>query len=166
MRIADIIQDSIVDGPGMRLVVFAQGCYKNCPDCHNPNTHDPDGGREISIDELVNMMAKNPLTDGLTLSGGEPFLQADECAELAKRTHALGLNVWCYSGNTYEEILEEAKTNKNYAKLIDEIDVLIDGIFILEQRSLNLKWRGSKNQRVIDIKKSKEAGEIILCENR
>lgn len=165
MRIADIVQDSIVDGSGMRLVVFTQGCFKNCPGCHNPSTHDPEGGKEMQTEDIIKMIEKNPLTDGITLSGGEPFLQAEECALLAKKTHELGLNVWCYSGNTYEELLEEAKTNAGCNELLGQIDVLIDGMFILEQRSLNLKWRGSKNQRVIDVKKSREAGEVILCDN-
>ena len=164
MRIADIVQDSIVDGVGLRLVVFAQGCLKKCPDCHNPNTHDPMGGREVPVDEIVDMMKRNPLTDGLTLSGGEPFLQAEECALLASKTHELGLNVWCYSGSTYEELLEEAEKDDYYAKLLEEIDVLVDGMFVSAQKSLKLKWRGSVNQRLIDVKKSRKAGKVILLE--
>lgn len=164
MRIADIVQDSIVDGTGMRLVVFTQGCLKNCPGCHNPGTHDPEGGREMSVEEIAELMRKNPLTDGLTITGGEPFLQAEECAVLARMTHEMGLNVWCYSGNTYEQLLEAAKNDRGYDSLLREIDVLVDGRFIQELRSLSLKWRGSTNQRVIDVKKSIEAGVVALCE--
>jgi anaerobic ribonucleoside-triphosphate reductase activating protein len=166
MRIADIVQDSIVDGPGMRLVVFTQGCNKRCPNCHNPGTHDPEGGREMPVEEIAELMRKNPLTDGLTLSGGEPFLQAGECARLARMTHEMGLNVWCYSGNTYEELLEASKTDSDYDALLRETDVLVDGRFVQELRSLSLKWRGSTNQRVIDVKKSMETGTLVLYEQQ
>lgn len=165
MRIADIVQDSIVDGVGLRLVVFTQGCMRNCPDCHNPKTHDPMGGREVSVDEIVGMMERNPLTDGLTLSGGEPFLQAEECALLASKTHELGLNVWCYSGYIYEELLEEAEKDDDYARLLGQIDVLVDGMFVNNQKTLNLKWRGSSNQRLIDVKKSQKAGKVVLIDS-
>lgn len=164
MKIADIVQDSIVDGPGLRFVVFTQGCLKKCPGCHNPATHDPQGGRETTVEDIIKLVKRNPLTDGLTLSGGEPFLQAAECARLARMIHEMGLNVWCYSGNTYEELLEAAGADKGCAELLDEIDVLVDGMFIQEQKSLRLKWRGSLNQRVIDVKKSREEGAVALYE--
>ncbi len=166
LRIADTIQDSIVDGPGFRFVVFTQGCLRHCPECHNPHTWDPAGGKEVTVDSLYKTLSANPLTDGLTLSGGEPYLQAAACAELAQRAKAGGFNVWCYSGYTFEEILNISKTDDSFKALIEATDVLIDGMFLIEEKSLTLKWRGSNNQRVIDVKKSLESGEIVLHANR
>ncbi len=166
LRIADTIQDSIVDGPGFRFVVFTQGCLRHCPECHNPHTWDPAGGKEVTVDSLYKTLSSNPLTDGLTLSGGEPYLQAAACAELAHRAKAGGFNVWCYSGYTFEEILETSKTDPGFKALIEATDVLIDGMFLIEEKSLTLKWRGSQNQRVIDVRKSLESGEVVLHANR
>lgn len=166
LRISDTIQDSIVDGPGFRFVVFTQGCLRHCPDCHNPQTWDPAGGKEVTVDSLYKTLSANPLTDGLTLSGGEPYLQAAACAELAERAKSGGFNVWCYSGYTYEEILAIGETDPGFKALLSSTDVLIDGMFIKEEKSLTLKWRGSTNQRVIDVKKSLSSGQIVLHENR
>ncbi len=166
LRIADIIQDSIVDGPGMRLTVFTQGCPHHCPGCHNPQTWAPEGGKEVSVDEIIKKLTSNPLTDGVTLSGGEPYFQAAACAEIAERAHAEGYNVWCYSGYTFEEITEKSKTDEAFNKLLSQTDVLVDGPFIAEEKSLTLKWRGSRNQRVIDVPKSLEAGSVVLHDNR
>lgn len=166
IRIADTIQDSIVDGPGFRFVVFTQGCLRHCPECHNPHTWDPAGGKEVTVDSLYKTLSANPLTDGLTLSGGEPYLQAAACAELAQKAKAGGFNVWCYSGYTFEEILETSKTDPGFKALIEASDVLIDGMFLIEEKSLTLKWRGSQNQRVIDVRKSLESGEVVLHANR
>lgn len=161
MRIANFVQDSIVDGPGLRFTLFTQGCPHRCPGCHNPQTHDFDGGREMSVDALAERILANPLTDGVTLSGGEPFSQAEACAQLARRVREKGLNVWAYSGWTFEQLL--AGTPAQQA-LLALCDVLVDGPFLLEQRSLNLKWRGSTNQRVIDVPKSLAAGKAVLLD--
>lgn len=166
LRIADIIQDSIVDGPGMRLTVFTQGCPHHCNGCHNPQTWAPEGGKEIVVDEIIKKLTSNPLTDGVTLSGGEPYFQAAACAELAERAHAEGYNVWCYSGYTFEAISEKSQTCEAFRALLHNTDVLVDGPFILEEKSLTLKWRGSRNQRVIDVPKSLEAGFVVLHDNR
>jgi len=166
LRIADTIQDSIVDGPGFRFVVFTQGCLRHCPECHNPHTWDPAGGKEVSVDSLYKALSSNPLTDGLTLSGGEPYLQASACAELAQRARSGGFNVWCYSGYAFEDILEIGKTDPAFKALLEATDVLIDGMFLIEKKSLTLKWRGSQNQRVIDVKKSLDCGEVVLHANR
>jgi len=148
MRIHDTIHDSIVDGPGLRYVVFTQGCPHRCSGCHNPETHDPTGGRKVSVDELIADMRKNPLLDGLTLSGGEPFSQAEDCAKLAKAAHESGLNVWCYTGWTLEKLREMPEADI----LLREVDVLVDGAYVEAERSLILPWRGSANQRVIDLR--------------
>lgn len=157
MRIAGLVQDSIVDGPGFRFTVFVQGCGHHCPGCHNPQTHDPEGGNEMSTDEVLQELRSNPLTDGLTLSGGEPFDQAEDCLTLAKAAHEDGLNVWAYTGYLFETLLADPIRRP----FLEEVDVLIDGPFRLAERSLALSWRGSRNQRVIDVKKSLSAGEII-----
>ena len=110
MRIANLISDSIVDGPGLRLTVFTQGCPHRCPGCQNPETHDPSGGREVSVAELAAELDKNPLLQGLTLSGGDPFFQAEECAALAREAKARGLDVWTYTGYTYEALQRTGRT--------------------------------------------------------
>lgn len=161
MKIASYIQDSIVDGPGLRFTLFTQGCPHRCEGCHNPDTHDPEGGRELGVGEIIRTLLSNPLTDGLTLSGGEPFAQAADCAEIARAAISNGLNVWAYSGWTFEELLQDPAQRE----LLELCDVLVDGRFLLPQRSLTLSWRGSENQRVLDVKKSLAAGEPVLWEN-
>ncbi|MCL2409556.1 MAG: anaerobic ribonucleoside-triphosphate reductase activating protein [Oscillospiraceae bacterium] len=160
MRIANTIQDSIVDGPGLRFVVFTQGCEFCCEGCHNQETWDVDGGVDMPVGEIIAQMLGNPLTDGLTMSGGEPFLQAVDCAKIAKTARENGLNVWVYTGYTFEELMAEP----GFRELLCLTDVLIDGPFRLAERSLNIKWRGSQNQRVIDVKKSLAAGGAVLLE--
>ena len=149
IRIAGVQNDSIVDGDGIRFTVFVQGCLRGCKGCHNPQTHDLTGGYVVEVDELIEQMKNNPLLDGLTISGGEPFLQAEACAELARKAHEIGLNVWCYTGHTFEELV----ASEVYKRLLNQVDILVDGEFILEQRTLSLPWRGSKNQRLIDVRK-------------
>ena len=148
MRIHNTLHDSIVDGPGLRYVVFTQGCPHGCPGCHNPETHDPENGRDVPVEEIIKDMLKNPLTDGLTLTGGEPFLQPKDCAALARAARAAGLNVWCYSGWTLEELsaMPEAQV------LLRELDVLVDGPYLQAERSLTLPWRGSENQRILPLR--------------
>lgn len=160
MRIYGLVQDSIVDGPGFRFSCFVQGCPHNCPGCHNPDSHDPDGGREMTVEEVAAELLKNPLTDGLTLSGGEPFAQPEACLELAKIAHAHGLNVWSYSGWTFEYLRDQGTAAQQ--ALLRELDVLVDGPFVLEQRTLALPWRGSRNQRVINVPESLAAGETVV----
>ena len=159
MRIANFIHDSIVDGPGFRFTLFTQGCPHHCPGCHNPETHNFKGGREVPVKELITEMLKNPMTDGLTLSGGEPFAQAEDCAKLAAAAKAHGLNVWAYSGWTFETLRKNPVPGAR--ELLELCDVLVDGPFILAQRSLSRPWRGSANQRVIDVQKSLAAGQAV-----
>lgn len=149
IRIAGISNDSIVDGEGIRFTVFTQGCIRDCPGCHNPQTHSLTGGYEIEVDELIEKMKENDILTGLTISGGEPFLQVEACAELARKAHEIGLNVWCYTGYTYEYLRDDPFGH--FEKLLDQVDILVDGEFILEQRTFGLPWRGSKNQRVINL---------------
>ena len=168
MRIADYFQDSITDGPGWRFVLFTQGCNHHCEGCHNPGTLDPKGGREVLTEEIITAMLSNPLTDGLTLSGGEPLDQAAECAVIARAAKNAGLNVWCYTGYTFEQLLNpnvsvmSDEWQKGVAELLETIDVLVDGPFILKERSLALAWRGSGNQRILDMKKSLASRGSVL----
>ena len=163
LDLSGIVGDSIVDGPGIRTTIFSQGCPHHCPGCHNPQTHDPNGGSWADTEDIIAVMAENPLLDGITLSGGDPFMQPKECTELAKGAHRYGLNVWTYTGYTWEVLWQENDPAK--IALLKESDVLIDGPFIMAERSLELKFRGSKNQRIIDVKKSLQTGEIVLWED-
>jgi len=154
MRIAGLVQDSIVDGPGLRFAVFTQGCKLCCVGCHNPDTWDFSGGIEMPVDEIIVDMLSNPLTDGLTLSGGEPFEQAADCVSLAAAARKNDLNVWIFTGRTFEELHKEAGRKPKIHELLTLTDVLVDGRFIAAERTLAVKWCGSKNQRVIDVQKS------------
>jgi anaerobic ribonucleoside-triphosphate reductase activating protein len=145
IRIAGIVNDSIVDGSGIRLAIFTQGCPHNCEGCHNPETHDFNGGTLMDTAEIIRMMEDNPLLDGITLTGGEPFCQPEACTILAEAAHKLGLNVWAYSGWTYEQIEKDPEKRM----LLRHADVLIDGRYEEKLRTLALPWRGSTNQRLI-----------------
>lgn len=158
LRISGTVNDSIVDGPGLRYAVFTQGCPHDCPGCHNPQTHDFSGGKDIDTSEILAQIRKNPLLDGLTLTGGEPFCQCTACIALAQGAHAHGLNVWCYSGYTFEELING---KAEWRLLLQNIDVLVDGPFLLEKRSLDCRFRGSSNQRLIDVPKSLMANRAI-----
>lgn len=158
IRIAGLVNDSIVDGPGFRMAVFTQGCPHRCEGCHNPQTWDKDGGKVVEINEIVEQMRKNPLLSGLTLSGGEPFMQLRPCAALAGAAKKMGLNVWCYTGYTWEKLW-----GWPYARLLlSQIDVLVDGPFVLAEKSLELPWRGSRNQRLIDVQASLREERMVL----
>ena len=157
IRIAGFENDSIVDGPGFRLAVFTQGCPHHCPGCHNPETHDFAAGTVVDTEKIIAQMLDNPLLDGLTLSGGEPFCQPGPCTVLAKAAHEANLNVWAYSGFTFEQL----QTKPEVQELLREVDVLVDGRFELSLRTLDLRFRGSKNQRLIDVKKSLEEGKAV-----
>ena len=162
IRIAGVTNDSIVDGPGFRLAVFTQGCPHHCPGCHNPETHDPQGGHDADTAEIIGVMNRNPLLAGVTLTGGEPMMQPQACLELARAAHAAGKNVWCYTGFTFEALLREADPDR--MALLRETDVLVDGPFLLAQRSLDVRFRGSRNQRLIDVQKSLSLGKTVCCE--
>ncbi|MBQ3389922.1 MAG: anaerobic ribonucleoside-triphosphate reductase activating protein [Firmicutes bacterium] len=162
LKIAGIIRESIVDGPGIRFVVFAQGCSHRCPGCHNPQTHDPEGGNWIGTDRILQEIAKNPILKGVTFSGGEPFEQPEAMAELAKGVKEMGLDLISYSGYTFEELLEMAEEDENIRYIIEQCRMIIDGRFILDRKTLALPFRGSTNQRLVDVQASLEAGEVIV----
>ena len=162
IRLYGLVTDSIVDGPGFRTAIFVQGCPYHCEGCHNPDSQPFEGGTVWTLDDVEKKFANNPLLSGITLSGGEPAEQAEPCAELARRAHQKGLNVWTYTGTTLEKLNERAKDDPALRQLLDETDVLVDGPFILAQRSLELDFCGSKNQRLIDMNESRRQGKIVL----
>ncbi len=151
LQISGIEEDSIVDGPGLRLAIFTQGCYHHCPGCHNEQTHDPKGGYSISLEEIQEMFLKSPLYQGVTFSGGEPILQPEPLLEIARFVHQQNKNVWMYTGYTWEELQELQKRLPAIGELLSETDVLVDGLFLLEELDRTLLFRGSKNQRIIDV---------------
>lgn len=164
IRIAGIIKESIVDGPGIRLVVFAQGCNHKCPGCQNPHTHSFEGGTQTTIKEILESVKDNPMLDGVTLSGGEPFEQAEAFAELASQIHQMGMDVVTYTGYTYEQIVDGMEKRKGWARLLNESDMLVDGKFEQTKKNLLLKFRGSENQRIIDIRKSLRNDDLVLLD--
>lgn len=159
IRLSGIAYESLVNGTGMRRVLFAQGCNHNCKGCFNPDTHDFNGGELKDIDEIVKDILQNPILKGVTFSGGDPLEQADKFAYIAQKLRANNLNIWCYTGYTFEEILENKQQRKGWSELLNNIDVLVDGKFD-ETKKGDLRYRGSTNQRIIDTKKTLETGEI------
>ena len=158
LDLAGIVNDSIVDGPGIRMTVFAQGCPHHCRGCHNPETWQFGCGTPMEEERIADIVATNPLCRGVTFSGGEPFAQAEGFTKLAKLLKARGYEVASYSGYTFEELQKGTQAQR---ELLESIDVLIDGRFELAQRSLEVAFRGSKNQRIIDVQKSLTAGEPV-----
>lgn len=185
LRLAGVVRESIVDGPGLRFAIFCQGCPHSCPKCHNQDTHDFSGGYDCDIQKIVNAIEENPLLSGVTFSGGEPSHQPVAFLEIAKKVKSLGLNIWMYSGYTLEELLSRANStisdlnnmNENSSQtseknkeqvalkgLLGLVDVLVDGKFINELKDLTLPFRGSRNQRIIDMAATKRHNKIILYE--
>lgn len=160
LRIAGIESESIVDGPGFRFAVYTQGCPHACPGCHNPQTHPFEGGRVVEPQELMEALHNSPLNKGVTLSGGEPFCQAEELLPFARMVKAEGEGLWAYSGYTFEQ-LTGPDAPKGSAELLALCDVLVDGPYVEELKSYDAHWRGSTNQRVIDVPASLAAGKVV-----
>ena len=160
IRLAGIEPESIVDCPGYRFAVFSQGCPHACPGCHNPKTHDVEGGYMADTDEIISKLGKNPMIRGVTLSGGEPMLQPKPLAEIARAAKQKGLSVWCYTGFTLEFLQQEGRADR--MELLDLVDVLVDGPYVAHERSLDLLYCGSRNQRLIDMNKTRAEGELTL----
>lgn len=163
LRIAGTVNDSIVDGTGIRFTIFTQGCPHHCRGCHNPETHDFNGGRVIDTAELLEKIKGNPLLDGVTFSGGEPFMQADALADLAVEIKKLGLNIITYTGFTFEELFKNRDKN-GWGRLLEMSDYLIDGKFEIDKKDWEIKFRGSSNQRYLDCRKSLAEGRAVEIE--
>lgn len=164
LRLAsELTYDSIVDGPGLRMVIWTQGCIHNCYKCHNPQTHKLDGGVIMDTDYIIEELKKLKLHRGITLSGGEPFLQPKALSLIAKEAQLEKLDVWCYTGFEFEYLINKDNPLYMYNKnLLQYIDVLVDGKFVYGKKDIGLKFRGSSNQRIIDVKSSLEKQKIIL----
>ena len=158
LDLAGIVNDSIVDGPGIRMTVFAQGCPHHCRGCHNPETWAFGCGTPMEEEHIVDIVATNPLCRGVTFSGGEPFAQAEGFSKLAQLLKDRGYEVASYSGYTFEHLLNGTQAQQ---ELLQSIDVLIDGPYVHAQRSLEIAFRGSRNQRIIDVKKSLAIGKAV-----
>ena len=157
---SDILFDSVVDGNGLRMVMFTQGCTHNCSGCHNVKSHDLNGGKLVLLNDVFKEIDNGLYHSGITISGGEPFLQAQQCSDVAVYAKSKNLNVWVYTGFLFEDLLK----NDVSFKLLNNIDVLVDGKFDKSLKSLNCKFKGSTNQRIIDVKKSIEFNKIELLE--
>lgn len=162
LRLAGIVPGSVVDGPGIRYTIFVQGCPHHCPGCHNPETHDPQGGTVLPAGEAARRILEeidaDPLLAGVTFSGGEPMAQAQALLPIAEAVRERGLNLMIYSGWTYEELEARAVTDQAVRRLLDLADYLVDGRFVLEERDLTLLYRGSRNQRFLDMDATRRTG--------
>lgn len=164
IRLSGVIKESIVDGPGIRYVVFTQGCPHKCEGCHNPSTHDFNAGYIKNTEDIYNDIIKNPMIKGVTMSGGEPFAQPYAVYDLVSKLKDNGYHIMSYSGYTFDEIYEKSMYDDIYLKLLEKIDVLVDGRFELQKKDLTLKFRGSSNQRIIDVPKTLKTGEVVIHE--
>ncbi|MBN1066478.1 anaerobic ribonucleoside-triphosphate reductase activating protein [Clostridium botulinum] len=162
IRLSGIAYESLVNGPGIRRVFFSQGCNHNCKGCFNPDTHDFNGGEEKEIDKLIEDVLCNPMIKGITFSGGDPFERADEFSYMAKIFKENNKDIWCYTGYKFEYINDNLEINKGWKDLINNIDVLVDGKFEEDKKEDGLKFRGSSNQRIIDVKKSLKSNKVVI----
>ncbi len=164
IRLAGLVPESFVDGPGIRFAVFTQGCPHNCEGCHNPETHDPDGGRLADTDRIYEKIKQYPLVKGVTFSGGDPFCQPEPLYDLAVKLKEDGYHVMSYTGWTFEQLMKKSEKEEFVGKLLGQLDLLVDGRFVLAERTLELPFRGSRNQRIIDVPESLRKGEAVTVE--
>ena len=163
---SDLQSDSIVDGPGLRTVIWTQGCGHHCEGCQNPQTWDFEGGGEVPLEMVYEAIDELEYQTGITFSGGDPMYQPYPCAEIAKYCKDKGYNIWVYTGFTFEELMKMSKKDKIYLEFLKYVDVLVDGRFILKQRNLNLLFKGSSNQRLIDVPKSLKSKKVVLFDEK
>ena len=164
IRLSGIAYESLVNGTGIRRVLFSQGCKHSCKGCFNVDTHSFQGGELKDMDEIIKSIGENPMIKGVTFSGGDPLEQADKFAYIAGEIKKQGKNLWCYTGYTFEYIIENKDKLKGWRELLDNIDVLVDGKFEVNEKSDEIKFRGSRNQRIIDVKESLKTGEVKVLD--
>ena len=165
LRVAGVTPESVVDGPGLRFVIFAQGCVHQCPGCHNPKTHDPTGGTIMDTEEIFNRIVQTRLIRGVTFSGGEPFMQPKPFAFLAGQIKTRGLDIVTYSGYRFEQLLTGSHHNRDIRQLLALTDILVDGPYIEAERDLRLAFRGSRNQRLINVPAALARNRAVLWED-
>ncbi|MDP4179195.1 MAG: anaerobic ribonucleoside-triphosphate reductase activating protein [Bacillota bacterium] len=165
VRLSGIAYESLVNGPGIRRVLFAQGCKHNCKGCFNQDTHSLEGGELVDMDKIICDIKKSFIINGVTFSGGDPLEQADKFSYIAKEVKKAGLNIWTYTGYTFEYILEHKDEKKGWKELLNNIDVLVDGKFDEGKKDDTIRFRGSANQRIIDVQKSLIAGKAVGVES-
>ena len=162
IRVAGIVKNSITDGPGFRYTIFTQGCPHNCFGCHNPESHSFTDGEDYDEDRIIAEILEDELLDGVTFSGGEPFMQAEELSRIAEKIkEKTSLNIFCFTGYTWQELIDQSSTRPGWLDLLQAVDVIIDGRFEMALRSLNLRFRGSSNQCAIDVKQSLASGRKV-----
>ena len=164
IKLAGLVPESYVDGPGIRFTIFVQGCPHHCEGCHNPETHDFNAGRMADTDRIYKKIKQFPLVKGVTFSGGEPFCQPEPLSELALKLRNDGYHIMSYTGYTFEQLLSKSAEDEYTRKLLEQLDLLVDGRFVLAERTLELPFRGSRNQRIINVPESLEAGEAVIVE--
>ena len=160
LRLAGITRESVVDGPGIRVVVYAQGCPHGCPGCHNPDTHDPSGGELFDVEQVAQIIRSVPIAQGVTFSGGEPFSQAEAFAELGRMLKSSSLNIVTYTGYVWEDLVKSSSAA--WQDLLSLTTLLIDGPFSEGERNLSLAFRGSGNQRIIDVAESLRKNQPVV----
>lgn len=160
LAILRIVEDTMVDGPGMRTAIYAAGCSHHCPGCHNPQSWDIRAGEKMTTEDILRPILADPFAD-VTFTGGDPMMQPEGFTELARAIRERSRKtIWCYTGYTYEALL----TMPPQRELMQHLDVLVDGPFVQSLRDEQLRFRGSSNQRLIDVQRSLDAGEVILWE--
>ncbi len=155
LRVLDIKEGTTVDGPGLRTSIYFSGCSHHCEGCHNPQSWDYEAGHEMTVDEIMKVIDYNNFD--VTFSGGDPLFQLDEVTNLAREIKRGGRNIWCYTGYKWEVVSKDAR----YSSLLENIDVLVDGPFVLAKRDISLLFRGSDNQRLIDVRKSLDNDRVV-----
>lgn len=162
IRLAGITHESLVDGPGLRTVIWSQGCPHACPGCHNQHTQEMTGGEEQDLEKVFREIDSSLLAQGVTLSGGEPFLQPEANWQIAEYARQKKLSVWAYTGFTFEQLLGKSREEPAVLKLLQRLDVLVDGPFIAAEKDLGLVFRGSRNQRLIDVPRSLRKQSVVV----
>lgn len=158
LKIIKILEDTTVDGPGFRTAIYCSGCYHNCLGCHNPQSWDIEAGKDMSVEEVMQIIKADPYAN-VTFTGGDPMYQAAAFAELAECIKKeTGKNIWCYTGFLYEQLLDVDDARR----LLEHIDVLVDGPFVEQLKDIDIEFRGSSNQRLIDVPKSLATGEVVI----
>jgi len=161
LKISGVVDGSIVDGPGIRYTIFTQGCPHKCEGCHNPQTHDIKNGYSMKVGDIIKEIENDPLLKGITISGGEPFIQAKKLSKLIENINNKKLDIIAYTGFVFEDLLKRSNEENGYVELLKKVDILMDGKFDISKKAEKLLFRGSYNQRAIDVKESLKINRVV-----